>query len=62
MSVKNSRPKMTTISFKIDTAIAEKIKAIAKSRGISMSAYVRECLQDFITKMDNEGFLINKYS
>jgi predicted DNA-binding protein len=57
MSVKNSKPKMTTISFKIDTVIAEKIKAIAKSRGISMSAYIRECLKDYIDKMKKEGLL-----
>jgi predicted DNA-binding protein len=57
MSVKNSKPKMVTVSFKIDTEIAEKIKAIAKSRGISMSAYIRECLKDYIDKMESEGLL-----
>lgn len=57
MPVKDSKPKMTTISFKIDTEIAEKIKAIAKSRGISMSAYIRECIDNYIDKMEKEGLL-----
>ncbi len=55
MSVKNSKPKMTTISFKIDKVIAEKIKATAKSRGISMSAYIRECIENYL-RME-EGLL-----
>jgi len=34
MSQKNSKPKMTTVSFKIDVGLLAEIKAVAKSRVI----------------------------
>jgi|GEM_PF-4114651 predicted transcriptional regulator len=57
MSQKNSKTKMVTMSFRIDKEIVDKLKAIAKSRGISMSALIRECIQDYLDREEKEGLL-----
>ena len=43
-----------TISLRLDGQLSRKLASLAKAKGISKSALIRQCLQDHLAKAERE--------